>query len=61
MSNEKCYNCDGTGVCPTCNGTGTNKGMNLHPSRYLIDEDDVKCLSCMGKGYCTVCNGTGRI
>ena len=46
MSNEKCYNCDGTGVCPTCNGTGTNKGMNLHPSRYLIDEDDSKRLSC---------------
>ncbi|KPA11157.1 hypothetical protein MHK_008654, partial [Candidatus Magnetomorum sp. HK-1] len=51
-----------TPVCKTCNGTGSNKQLNPHPSKPYVDDEDgsVTCFTCNGKGYCLTCQGTGQ-
>lgn len=58
----KCSTCDGTGVCPVCNGKGYLT-INTHPSPAYGKTDGSgtsTCYLCMGKGYCPDCRGTGE-
>ncbi len=48
----KCTNCDGTGRCPACGGTGFKGTASLSPNK-------VGCLVCRSTGQCKTCNGTG--
>lgn len=43
---NECENCNGTGVCPMCMGSG-------------LDEGD-KCGCCFGKKICPECDGAGE-
>ena len=62
MALVKCSQCN-DGICPTCNGTGSNKELNPHPSKPYVDSDNgtVTCYACMGNKSCQACNGTGYI
>jgi hypothetical protein len=51
MAKKNCENCQKSGVCPLCEGTGIKSKGNL---------DSVKCGACGGTKKCIVCNGTGR-
>jgi uncharacterized lipoprotein YehR (DUF1307 family) len=42
-----CGNCNGTGDCEYCDGTGT-------------DQDGYKCYLCKGTGDCSHCEGSGK-
>ncbi len=46
-----CKNCNGTGRCPKCRGTGVRnyRGFGL--------PNDGKCLYCNGSGVCRSCKG----
>jgi len=59
----KCGNCDGTGTCPRCNGTGSEKDKDPHPRSGYINKNTgvVKCYGCQGSGTCWVCKGKGKI
>jgi len=45
-----CFNCQGTGACQVCHGTGGQYwyGMGMQP-----------CGACFGNGRCTGCGGKG--
>lgn len=43
---QKCYFCDGKGICHVCDGTGTTGG-------------GYTCSACNGSGRCGRCSGTG--
>ncbi|QOJ20332.1 MAG: hypothetical protein HRU77_06265 [Gammaproteobacteria bacterium] len=43
---DECMNCNGTGNCPMCEGTGLENGN--------------KCGCCFGSGECPECDGTGE-
>lgn len=51
-STSTCGNCSGTGICPTCNGTGKVSSTQT-------------CLTCNGSGNitetCSICGGSGTI
>lgn len=58
---QPCHECNGTGDCSLCDGTGSIKELVSHPSPWDVDEDgEVPCTSCGGDGKCTDCNGTGE-
>lgn len=44
---NECENCDATGVCPMCMGSG-------------LDDEGDKCGCCFGKQYCPECDGAGE-
>ncbi|MHA1584046.1 MAG: hypothetical protein ACTSVU_03680 [Promethearchaeota archaeon] len=52
---KKCMNCNGTGRCPFCHGTGMRnyRGIGTTSKR--------KCDICHGTGVCRVCRGKGEI
>lgn len=59
---EKCPECNGSGVCSLCDGTGRIK-INPHPSPRYTSADGSGtsiCYLCDGTGKCPDCNGTGR-
>lgn len=45
-----CWNCSGSGQCPTCNGTGE-----------IIEEEIRTCDECYGLGQCQQCFGSGHM
>ena len=51
---EDCPECEGSGACIDCLGTGENE-----------DPDDLdeshECLTCEGTGNCPFCNGYGYL
>lgn len=47
-----CTNCNGTGLCSTCNG----KGWFIHP----MNNEHMKCGLCMYTGKCPTCRGSGK-
>ena len=47
VKEETCVQCQGTGQCSTCNGSGK---LNAKDS----------CYSCRGSGKCYRCKGTGK-
>ena len=48
----KCENCNGTGTCPACHGSGKRQGIpHGQPNN---------CLMCQGSGKCPQCQGTGK-
>jgi DnaJ-class molecular chaperone len=50
--NKKCKNCNGTGLCPTCKGTGQIPG-------FIVRKEE--CGVCNGTGVCPKCGGEGLI
>lgn len=44
---EECENCNGTGLCPMCEGSGI--------------DDNEKCGCCFGGGKCPECDGSGEV
>ena len=59
---SKCYECNGTGVCSLCEGTG-RININTHPSpAYTITDGSgtSRCYLCNGTGKCPDCNGRGQ-
>ena len=48
---RECQQCNGTGICPICNGTGGHYYGN--PLKWSA------CLSCGGKTTCHYCGGDG--
>jgi len=48
---SQCARCEGTGRCPDCNGTGTNRHLN---------STDPKCPECSATGVCSECDGSGK-
>jgi len=48
VSCGKCVDCDGSGVCRFCEGTG-------------IFMDGVPCTTCSETGICVVCKGEGKL
>lgn len=46
MEANFCRNCNGSGVCQICEGTGF--------------EDNQKCGCCFGSGECPECDGSGE-
>lgn len=49
-----CPDCEGSGVCPECGGSGEGDGDGDN------DEDD-RCMRCGGNGRCRDCHGNGYI
>ncbi|MGW0250977.1 hypothetical protein ACWDYH_30550 [Nocardia goodfellowii] len=47
-----CYECDGLGACPTCQGRGWTKGGPSGRHR---------CRSCLGSRRCPICEGAGEL
>jgi hypothetical protein len=52
----QCKRCDGTGVCPTCKGTGHSGYFLLPPPSWAP-----KCWRCHGTASCEMCEGTGEV
>jgi hypothetical protein len=52
LGGEPCNNCNSTGRCNHCRGTG--KYVPWDPNC------DRKCYSCNGTGVCGFCQGSGR-
>lgn len=50
-SSAQCARCEGTGRCPDCNGTGTNRHLN---------SADPRCPECSATGICGECDGGGK-
>lgn len=48
----KCWNCEGTHICPSCHGSG--EIFNAEGSRE-------KCSYCNGTGYCAECDENGDV
>jgi len=52
--NQRCTECNGTGGCKVCKGSGregySGKGRPLNSK---------ECPQCYGTGVCQVCGGTG--
>lgn len=58
----RCSECNGSGVCSLCDGTGRIT-INPHPSpQYSIGDGSgtSRCYLCNGSGKCPDCGGTGR-
>ena len=63
---QRCAQCTGTGVCPSCKGRGRAEsctfckglGRTITECRYC--KGTSICLTCDGKGTCRFCKGTGR-
>jgi hypothetical protein len=62
---SKCTQCDGTGECKTCGGTGDKMGLNNWKVNCPDCGGTGECAACGGTGtidtVCAACNGTGRI
>jgi hypothetical protein len=59
---ETCRVCGGSGICSTCNGTGSVKELDTHPSPGLIGDDgSVTCFACGGNKRCGDCDGKGKV
>lgn len=59
---EKCPECNGSGVCSFCDGTGRIT-INPHPSPSNVIGDGSgtsRCYVCGGSGKCPNCGGSGR-
>jgi hypothetical protein len=52
----QCERCDGTGVCPTCKGTGKSEYFLVKPPSWAP-----KCWRCHGTASCEMCEGTGEV
>jgi len=50
---KQCSNCEGTGTCPVCNGSGS-----ICNDWHWTYEP---CPYCDRTGKCSVCNGTGVV
>jgi hypothetical protein len=52
----RCQRCEGTGICPTCKGTG-------HSGYFLrqLPPWASKCWRCHGTARCQVCEGSGEV
>ncbi len=63
---ERCTRCNGTGICPACNGRGRAescsvcKGLGRIITECPYCKGSGICLTCDGKGICRFCKGTGR-
>jgi len=62
---SECYNCGGSGECPTCYGHGKIEPglMDIVADVVTLGmagEDDNTCGSCNGSGECRVCHGKGE-
>ena len=51
---QKCIQCDGSGKCRNCNGSGVWVSPANPHLGYLT------CGQCNGGGRCRTCEGTGR-
>jgi hypothetical protein len=51
MINFSCDNCDGTGLCQWCGGTGFEDNES---------SENLKCSCCFGNKRCPECDGTGE-
>jgi len=49
-----CAKCNGTGICPLCNGSGQSTVQGFHGQA-------MRCVSCDGTGKCPECGGAGKI
>lgn len=59
---DLCKECNGSGMCTFCDGTG-RISINPHPSNEYSLKDGSgtsKCYVCNGTGKCDNCNGSGR-
>lgn len=54
---DECKECDGSGECQCCNGTG----HQFHSCKKCYDDHQIDCHSCWATGECEMCNGTGAI
>ena len=52
----QCERCDGTGVCPTCKGTGHSGYFLRQPPPWAP-----KCWRCHGNARCEMCEGLGEV
>jgi len=60
MERVKCNECNGTGKCPTCKGSGhviSSGGIE----RGFENQIERVCPTCGGTGKCPSCNGRGYI
>ena len=56
MGKKECGNCNGTGKCQVCKGTGRFG----HPGIGPVDRYPSACNTCQGSGDCRACKGTGQ-
>lgn len=54
-----CWNCNGSGMCPTCNGTGLMKEETFIDDELV--EIETECTDCYGNGQCQTCFGAGTM
>lgn len=55
-----CNSCNGTGVCPSCNG----KKGSWKDTGYRVGQDIrswIDCGNCRGRGTCPICYGRGKL
>jgi hypothetical protein len=52
---QDCKNCNGTGRCLTCKGSG-----HFCYPRYGSVGNRPQCGVCQGSGTCRVCKGSGK-
>jgi hypothetical protein len=51
-----CQRCQGTGICPTCKGTGHSGYFLRQPSPWAP-----KCWRCDATALCDICGGSGEV
>lgn len=51
-----CELCEGSGVCPACDGTGYPDA----PAAVIADSGGV-CATCAGDRWCPHCSGAGEV
>lgn len=64
MERVKCNECNGTGKCPTCGGSGhiiSSGSIERGPEKGFENQIEKVCPTCRGTGKCPSCNGTGYI
>ena len=54
-----CYNCGGSGVCPTCDGRGEIVFERWEDDHIV--HDMFTCNDCYGNGQCQICYGSGML
>ncbi len=55
MPDEPCETCNGTGVCPSCTGSGTENLERDCPTCGIVSA--LPCEDCDASGECQDCDG----